>query len=158
MTTVGAAAGGIGGAAFSTIEGLRLVGRSKLEIQDLCTGILAGLVSITAGAPWFTYRDAAILALVGGTLAVGLTRLLSYAKIDDVIGAFPVHGFCGVIGTIAIGLFAKPDCSAPVPPGYFYGGDLSFAATQAYGCVVIAAFGFFSAIMLCNIIEFIPTF
>ena len=131
VTTIGAAFGGVGGMLLSIVEGLRLVGRSKIEIQDLCTGILAGLVSVTAGAPWFTYGDAAIIALPSGVLAVALGRGLAYLAIDDVVAAFPVHGFCGVLGTVAVGFFAKPDCAAPVPPGFFYGGDISFVGMQA---------------------------
>src|SRR5262249_229149 len=76
---------------------------------------------------------------------------------DDPIGAVPVHGFCGIWGTLSLGLFAcgrygltgpiSPDNSAPLT-GLFYGGGLTVLKAQMIGSFVITAatFGFSLAI------------
>ena len=102
-TTLAAASGGIGA---------MLLNYSLYKVWDLvavCNGVLAGLVSITAGAcvlqPW-----AAILAgLVGSVVLWGSSKLLLKLKIDDPLEAFPVHGACGAWGVIAVGLFADQE-------------------------------------------------
>lgn len=78
------------------------------DIGQALNGALAGLVAITAGADQFSPMDSVIVGAVGGALVVlgsiGLERIL---KIDDPVGALPVHLFNGVWGTLAVGLFGN---------------------------------------------------
>ena len=85
--------------------------------------------------------------------------LLEYLRIDDPIGAVPVHGFCGIWGTISLGLFAcgkygatgpiSPDNSAPLK-GLFYGGGTQVLVAQIFGSAVVtcATFGVAMIVML----------
>ncbi len=85
--------------------------------------------------------------------------MLEYLRIDDPIGAVPVHGFCGIWGTLSLGLFASgqfgatgpisPDNSAPLK-GLFYGGGTQLLAAQAIGsaCITLATFGVAMVVML----------
>ena len=69
-------------------------------------------------------------------------ELLEWLRIDDPIGAVPVHGICGIWGTLSLGLFAcgqygatgplAPDNSAPLT-GLFYGGGTQVLMAQAIG-------------------------
>ena len=81
-------------------------------------GCLGGLVGITANcsvvAPW----DAVMIGLASGLVYVKSFKLLVMLKIDDAVGAIPVHFFCGIWGCIATGLFASP-----VHTGLAYGND-----------------------------------
>lgn len=74
-----------------------------------CNGILAGLVSITAGCSVMEPELAFITGLIGGLIYFAASRFLIWMEIDDVVDASPVHLFCGIWGTIAAGLFANPD-------------------------------------------------
>lgn len=69
-------------------------------------GVLGGLVAITAGCDAVTGYGAAI---IGGTAGIVMhfswIALVRYAKIDDVVGAIPVHGICGAWGTIMLAFF-----------------------------------------------------
>ncbi len=85
--------------------------------------------------------------------------LLEWLRIDDPIGAVPVHGICGIWGTLSLGLFAcgkygatgplSPDNSAPLK-GLFYGGGTQVLVAQAIGsaCITLATFGVAMIVML----------
>jgi Amt family ammonium transporter len=74
----------------------------------IINGILAGLVSITAGCGDMTLVGSWFAGLVGGIIVVFSVAALDAAEIDDPVGAFSVHGVCGVWGTIVIGLWGSP--------------------------------------------------
>jgi len=106
-----------------------------LDVGGFCNGILAGLVSITAGCanvePW----EALIIGLIGGLVYQGASMLLKKLKIDDVVDAFPVHGAGGAWGVIALGLFGNPNRGMG-GNGAFYGGNQ--LGTQLVGGIIIA--------------------
>ena len=82
-----------------------LVSRPILGRIDLFAGLngaLAGLVSITAGPDIVDHYWAVIIGAVGGILCTGGLRLLEVVKLDDVVGAIPVHLIAGIWGTIAV--------------------------------------------------------
>ena len=86
------------------------------------------------------------------SLSFGGVELLEWLRIDDPIGAVPVHGFCGIWGTLSLGLFAAgkygatgpfaADNSAPLK-GLFYGGGATLLTAQAIGSatITLATFG-----------------
>jgi ammonium transporter, Amt family len=91
-------------------------------------------------------------------LVIVAVDALEYLRIDDPIGAVPVHGICGIWGTLSLGLFASgqfgatgplgPDNSAPLR-GLFYGGGMQVLKAQLIGsaCVTIATFAVAMAVM-----------
>eukprot|EP00933_Yihiella_yeosuensis_P021999 TRINITY_DN1731_c0_g3_i2.p1 TRINITY_DN1731_c0_g3~~TRINITY_DN1731_c0_g3_i2.p1 ORF type:complete len:477 (-),score=111.63 TRINITY_DN1731_c0_g3_i2:454-1845(-) len=99
-TTLAGATGGL------TVFILRLIITKGLyDIGGFCNGILAGLVSVTAPCGNIECGSAFGVAIVGGLLYEGASRLLKLAKIDDPIDAFAVHGACGAWGTLAAAFF-----------------------------------------------------
>ena len=99
-TSLAACAGGLGGflAAYFAFK--------RLDLGMVLNGILAGLVSITAGADVINPGGAVLVGFIGGILVVLSAVLLDKAKLDDVVGAVSVHLTCGVWGTLAVGLFS----------------------------------------------------
>jgi len=93
-----------------------------LDVGGFCNGILAGLVSITAGCAFVKPWEAVIIGGVGGLVYQGASMLLKKLKIDDVVDAFPVHGACGIWGVLALGFFGDEDHKMG-GNGLFYGGD-----------------------------------
>ena len=93
------------------------------------------------------------------------TIALEHLRIDDPIGAVPVHGLAGIWGTLSLGLFASgqygatgptgADNSAPVK-GLFYGGDLSVFKAQAIGTFTIAIATFVITFILMWLINKLP--
>jgi Amt family ammonium transporter len=77
------------------------------EPESIINGILAGLVGITAGCYYVGEVGALIIGIVSGFVVYFGVLLLEKLKLDDAVGAIPVHGFAGVWGTIATGIFIK---------------------------------------------------
>ena len=77
----------------------------KPDLTMALNGALAGLVGITANCDSVTNLEAIIIGLVAGILVIGGILLLDKLKIDDPVGAWPVHGLCGIWGGIAAGIF-----------------------------------------------------
>lgn len=77
----------------------------KPDLSMALNGALAGLVGITANCDQVELISAAIIGAVSGGLVVGGILMLDKLRIDDPVGAFPVHGICGVWGGIATGIF-----------------------------------------------------
>jgi Amt family ammonium transporter len=105
-----------------------------LDVGGFCNGILAGLVSITAGCAFVKPWEACIIGFTGGLLYQASSMTLQKLKIDDVVDAFSVHGACGMWGVFALGLFGNPD-EGMGGNGLFYGGDQ--LRTQVMGILVI---------------------
>ena len=80
---------------------------SKPDLGMACNGLLGGLVAITAGCAFVTPAAAVLIGVVAGVLVVWSVALLERRfRVDDPVGAFPVHGVCGTWGALAVGLFA----------------------------------------------------
>ena len=79
----------------------------KPDLTMAANGVLAGLVGITANCDGVTNVEAIIIGAVAGILVVAGVKLLDALRIDDPVGAFPVHGLCGVWGGIATALFGS---------------------------------------------------
>ena len=77
---------------------------TKVDLTMALNGALAGLVSITAEPLTPTLGSAAMIGAVGGAIVVVTVPLLDKLKIDDVVGAIPVHLFAGIWGTMAVPL------------------------------------------------------
>ncbi|MEQ9519301.1 MAG: ammonium transporter [Parvibaculum sp.] len=77
---------------------------SKVDLTMALNGALAGLVSITAEPLAPTLGQAALIGAVGGAIVVVAVPMLDKLKIDDVVGAIPVHLLCGIWGTMAVPL------------------------------------------------------
>jgi Amt family ammonium transporter len=98
-TTLSAAIGGLG------VLMIRFVILKRYDIGGMCNGILAGLVSITAGCATLEPGAALLVGLIAAFVYEGNSRLLKAVKVDDPIDAFAVHGSCGLWGTIAAAFF-----------------------------------------------------
>ena len=98
----------------------------KTDVVMMLNGALGGLVAITAEPLAPSPILAIIIGAVGGLIVFYGTRLLISLKIDDVVGAIPVHGFAGIFGTLV------------VP---FTNSDTSFG-TQFVGVISVCVFSF----------------
>jgi len=131
-TTLAAAAGAIGATVVSTLTS------GKPDLTMIINGILAGLVSITAGCGDMTLAGSWFAGLVGGIIVVFSVSALDAAEIDDPVGAFSVHGVCGVWGTIVIGLWGTAVQGDGAGLGLFNGGGINLLFVQALGAAAYA--------------------
>jgi Amt family ammonium transporter len=139
--------------------------KGKFDLGLTTNGFLAGLVAITCPCYWVDPAGAIYLGLVAGVIVVLGLYLLEYLRIDDPIGAVPVHGIAGIWGTISLGLFAAgkygasgalgADNSAPVA-GLFYGGGTAVLKAQVIGSLTITAATFLVAFAMMWLIRQLP--
>jgi Amt family ammonium transporter len=152
-TTLAACAGGL----TSIIYGYFVT--KKWDAGFTTNGFLAGLVAITCPCYWVSPTGSVLLGGIAGVIVILGIDLLEWLRIDDPIGAVPVHGMCGIWGTLSLGLFAcgkygatgplSPDNSAPLK-GLFYGGGTQVLVAQIVGsaCVTLATFAVAMVVML----------
>jgi Amt family ammonium transporter len=129
----------------------------KWDISFTVNGFLAGLVAITCPCYWVSPVGSVIIGLVAGVIVVVGVDILEWLRIDDPIGAVPVHGFNGIWGTLSLGLFAcgqygatgpfAADNSAPLT-GLFYGGGTTVLAAQALGSLIVTVATFAVSLVL----------
>jgi Amt family ammonium transporter len=112
-------------------------------------GFLGGLVAITCPCYWVSPAGALLIGLVAGVVVPLGVDFMEYRRWDDPIGAVPVHGMCGIWGTLSLGLFATGQFGVPtadgtdtstVVRGLFYGGGLDQFKAQLIGsltCVIV---------------------
>jgi Amt family ammonium transporter len=98
----------------------------KPDLTMILNGALAGLVSITAEPLTPSIGAASLIGAAGGAIVVFGVPFLDRLKIDDVVGAIPVHLFCGIWGTIAV-VFTNSEASM---------------GTQLYSIMVVGTFTF----------------
>ncbi|HEX9119463.1 MAG TPA: ammonium transporter [Terriglobales bacterium] len=151
-TTLAACAAGLSAMAY----GYSL--SKKWDVSFTVNGFLAGLVAITCPCYWVSPTGSIIIGGVAGLVVVAGVELLEWLRIDDPIGAVPVHGMCGIWGTLSLGLFAcgkygaagpiGADNSAPLK-GLLYGGGTQVLLAQLVGSaiVTVATFGVAMAMM-----------
>ena len=130
-TALAAAAGGVASIVTSMIV------LKKPDLSMALNGLLAGLVSITAGAdvvgPW----GAVIMGAIGGVIVVFSILFFDNIKIDDPVGAISVHGVCGIWGTVALVFFTTEES-----------GTFSLMS-QLTGVAAVYIFAFIFSLILC---------
>ena len=92
---------------------ISLLTRRPIYVGVVVNGSLAGLVAITSGCATMEPTYAVVTGLFAGLVLTWGTALLENLALDDVVGAVPVHAFCGAWGTFAAGLFKTGDMFNP---------------------------------------------
>jgi Amt family ammonium transporter len=142
-TTLAACAGGLVAVFFVYPQ------TKKWDLGISVNGFLGGLVAITAPCYWVSPAGAVMIGAVAGIIVPLGINLLEHLRIDDPIGAVPVHMFAGIWGTLSLGLFATGKYGIPGPDGadttttvkgWFYGGGANQFKAQLVGsltCVIV---------------------
>jgi len=164
--------GGIGRVSFNTTlaacsAGLTamFIGYSRSKKWDLgltVNGFLAGLVAITCPCYWVDPVGAFFIGIGGGIVVFIGIEVLEYLRIDDPIGAVPVHMVAGIWGTLSLGLFAAGRYGVPTPTGVdvttvvtglFYGGGAGQLVAQLIGSAAVTVATFSVAMLLMMLVK-----
>jgi ammonium transporter, Amt family len=120
----------------------------KWDLGMTCNGLLGGLVAITCPCYWVSPGGAVVIGAIAGVVVPLGVDILEHWRIDDPIGAVAVHGFCGIWGTISLGLFATGAFGLPTPDGadtstvvkgLLYGGGIDQLKAQVIGSATAVA-------------------
>jgi Amt family ammonium transporter len=138
-TAMAGFAGGLAAIAMSWIL------TKKPDLSMALNGMLAGLVSITAGAGSIPPFWALAAGAVGGVIVVLSVNFFDKIKIDDPVGAISVHGVVGIWGTLSVAFFGSEALA---------GEKISFSA-QLIGTLSISAFAFVTSFIIFYIIKLV---
>ncbi|MFM8275700.1 MAG: ammonium transporter [Cyanobium sp.] len=138
-TTLGGAGGGIAATVVSQLTG------GKPDLSMTINGILAGLVGVTAGCDAYAMPAAWVVGFIAGVLVVYSVAVIDKLGIDDPVGAFSVHGTCGIWATLAVGLFN-------VDKGLLTGHGFNQLGLQIIGILSVAIFSIISSLVVWKII------
>ncbi|MCP1144519.1 ammonium transporter [Lysinibacillus endophyticus] len=141
LNTLLAGASGGTAALFMTLKKF-----GKADPSMTINGVLAGLVAITAGCAFVSQWSAIIIGVTSGVIVIYATLLVDNLKVDDPVGAVAVHGFNGVFGTIAVGLFDSSQ-------GLFTTGDFSLIKVQLLGSIVVVVWGLIGGIFIAKVCQ-----
>jgi ammonium transporter, Amt family len=146
-TTIAACAGGMMAVLFVYPQ------TKKWDLGISVNGFLGGLVAITCPCYWVSPFGAVMIGLGAGIVVPLGINLLEHFRIDDPIGAVPVHMFAGIWGTLSLGLFATGAYGVPTADGadtsttvkgLFYGGGVDQLKSQFIGsmtcCIIVTGF------------------
>ncbi len=119
----------------------------KPDVSLTFNASLAGLVAITAGCDVMDPFGAAVTGIIAGIVVILSVEFFDkVAKIDDPVGAVSVHGACGCLGTLCVGLFATNG-------GLFYGGGVAKLGIQALGLLAVAAWVLVTMFIIFKVID-----
>ncbi|WP_026691952.1 ammonium transporter [Peribacillus kribbensis] len=141
INTMLAGAAGGSAALFMTLKKF-----GKADPSMTINGVLAGLVAITAGCAYVSEWSAILIGAISGLIVIYATLLVDYLRVDDPVGAVAVHGFNGVFGTLAVGLF---DTSH----GLLTTGEFSLIKVQILGAAVVVVWGVIGGSFMAKVCE-----
>ncbi len=140
-TNIAAAAGAVVSMMISWVR------YKKPSLSVTLNGALAGLVGITAGCAAVSVGSAAIIGGIAGLVLVfSLEFFEKVVKIDDPVGAISVHGICGAVGTLLVGVFATEG-------GLINGGGFAQLGIQAIGVLSTAAWVLVTCFIMFKVIQ-----
>jgi len=132
-TTLSPSAAAVGGIILSRIT------KGYFDLGMVLNCILGGLAAITAGCSTVGDGSAILIGFLASLVYVAASMLMQKLKIDDPVDAIAVHGFCGMWGCLATGMFATSELIESAYGKECEGGGGKQFFTQLVGCLAIIA-------------------
>jgi len=127
--------------------------KGKPSAVGIAVGAVCGLAAITAASGYVNFTAAVIIGLVAGIVCNLVANWRAgRSRIDDTLDVFACHGIGGIIGAVAIGLFATAAVNPPVQ-GLFYGNPAQLGI-QVLAVLVVSAFAFCGSYALLKVVDF----
>ncbi|GAB2694979.1 ammonium transporter [Kitasatospora kifunensis] len=141
-------------AACGAMVGWPLIEKWRLghvEMLGVASAAVAGMVAITPACGEVSPVGALVIGFVAGVVCAFAINLKYKMRYDDTLDVVGVHGWGGIVGTLAIGLFATSQMSGK--KGLFYGGGLDLLWRQAVAVLACAAFSFGVTWLIAQVVE-----
>jgi ammonium transporter, Amt family len=128
--------------------------KGKPSAIGISVGAVSGMAAVTAASGYVDFTAAVIIGLAAGIISNLVANWrLGRSRIDDTLDVFACHGVGGIIGAVAVGLFATAAVN-PVVTGLFYGNPAQLAI-QVLAILVVAAFSFFGSYVILRLINLV---
>ncbi len=137
-----------------------LTGRKPSLIGSV-NGMIVGLVAITPGAGFVNGWGAIIIGVIAATIVYFalnyLSRVAPFRGVDDTLGVVYTHGFAGLVGGLAVGIFANSAMAETVLAGTISGGGLHLLGWQALTALWVIVFSAIGTFILLRLVGlFVP--
>jgi Amt family ammonium transporter len=130
------------------------VTKGKPSAIGIAVGAVCGMAAVTAAAGYINFTAAVIIGLAAGIISNLIANWRAgRSRIDDTLDVFACHGIGGIIGAVAVGLFATVAVN-PAVSGLFYGDPMQLAI-QVLAVVVVAAFSFVGSYVLLRLVDLV---
>jgi Amt family ammonium transporter len=127
--------------------------KGKPSAIGISVGAVCGMAAVTAAAGYINFTAAVIIGLSAGIISNLVANWRAgRSKIDDTLDVFACHGIGGIIGAVAVGLFATVAVNSAVTNGLFYGNP-ALLGIQALAVVVVSAFAFCGSYLLLRLVD-----
>jgi Amt family ammonium transporter len=131
---------------------LEWVTKGKPSAIGISVGAVCGMAAVTAAAGYINFTSAVIIGLAAGIISNLIANWRAgRSRIDDTLDVFACHGIGGVIGAIAVGLFATAMIN-PSVTGLFYGNAYQLGV-QVLAVLVVAVFSFVGSYLLLKLVD-----
>ena len=125
----------------------------KPTILGALSGAIAGLAAITPAAGYVNITAAIIIGFVASICAYyAVSHLKPRLGYDDSLDVFGIHGVCGIVGTLAVGIFATPLINSAIKGGLIAGNPAQIGI-QLLAVLVIAAYSFIMTLIIAKVID-----
>ncbi len=126
--------------------------KGKPSAIGIAVGAVCGMAAVTAASGYINFTEAVIIGLAAGSISNLIANWRAgRSRIDDTLDVFACHGMGGIIGAIAVGLFASASVN-PAVRGLFDGNPAQLGI-QALAVVVVAAFSFAGSYVLLKLVD-----
>lgn len=131
--------------------------KRKLSMVSFCSGVMCGLVVFTPAGGYLcssrSFWKSIVCGLIGGACGNLSTSLKYYLRIDDALDAFAVHGVCGIVGSILVGLLADASYSSA---GGWTAGHWVQLGYQFFGALMTSVYVFVLSLFLLYAVDKVP--
>ena len=126
--------------------------KGKPSAIGISVGAVCGMAAVTAAAGYVNFTSAVIIGLAAGIISNLVANWRAgRSRIDDTLDVFACHGIGGIIGALAVGLFATAAVN-PVVQGLFYGNPMQLGI-QAFAVLVVSAVAFVGSYLLLRLVD-----
>ena len=126
--------------------------KGKPSAIGISVGAVCGMAAVTAAAGYVNFTSAVIIGLAAGIISNLVANWRAgRSRIDDTLDVFACHGIGGIIGALAVGLFATAAVN-PVVQGLFYGNPMQLAI-QAFAVLIVSAVAFVGSYLLLRLVD-----
>jgi len=126
--------------------------KGKPSAIGISVGAVCGMAAVTAAAGYVNFTSAVIIGLAAGVISNLVANWRAgRSRIDDTLDVFACHGIGGIIGALAVGLFATAAVN-PVVQGLFYGNPMQLAI-QAFAVLIVSAVAFVGSYLLLRLVD-----
>ncbi|MBI5458329.1 ammonium transporter [Methanobacterium sp.] len=125
----------------------------KPTLLGALSGAIAGLAAITPAAGYVNITSAIIIGFVASIISYyAVSHLKPLLGYDDALDVFGIHGVCGIVGTLAVGIFATPLINSAIKGG-LVAGNAGQIVVQLLAIVIIGAYSFILTLIIAKVID-----